>query len=586
VFLLPSLVVGLLLALALGGRPSRLLAVRFRLPAAVVAALAIQVVVFSPLAERAPERLADALHLASYALLVVFAVANLHVRPLVPVMLGMLANAVAIAANGGKMPVSESAARAAGVDLGPGSNVSASADRLAFLGDVFALPAQLPLANVFSVGDLLIGFGMVALVVVVSLDEGGGAGLEPRRLVAPLRLPAYRRLAAGKLVSHVGDWLTVAALVGWVYAETGSTGQVAGLLLVRLGPPIVGGGVAAFVVDRLPKIRVLVGVEILRGVAVAVALAAVVADTRPLAFVALGVSGALAAVAAATVPALVPSLVGERDFAAANAGLGIAQDGAMALGALGAGIALSAAGPEIALAVPVLTFALAAVLYSGIRVVAVRPAEAGEEAGTLRTLRYLLRRRILLALVAAFTIATVATALTNVTLPRFLDDELGLGAGAYGFGLAALAAGLALGQAAVGGVRVGGGGTRWIGLAFLVMAVLFLGLALTAHGPTALLLLGLVGFVDGTTDVLFDTTVQRESEHSQYGAVFGLSSAFMAAAMMGAVALAPLANALAPVAAVLVVAAACLALAGGVTLAGAGRRREPAASARRAAASG
>ena len=33
--------------------------------------------------------------------------------------------------------------------------------RLAFLGDVFSLPASWPLSNVFSVGDILIALGIV-----------------------------------------------------------------------------------------------------------------------------------------------------------------------------------------------------------------------------------------------------------------------------------------------------------------------------------------------------------------------------------------------------------------------------------------
>ncbi len=113
------------------------------------------------------------------------------------------------------------------------------------------------------------------------------------------------------------------------------------------------------------------------------------------------------------------------------------------------------------------------------------------------------------------------------------------------------------------------------------MAALFVALALTAHGATALLLLGLIGFLDGTTDVLFDTTVQREADPSRYGAVFGFSAAFMATTMMGAVALAPLANAIASPAAILLFAAAWLVLAGGVALACAGPRREPALAAAR-----
>ena len=136
-------------------------------------------------------------------------------------------------------------------------------------------------------------------------------------------------------------------------------------MLVRLAPPVLGGGLAAIVVDRLPRNRLLVQVEIARGLAIAGAFAAVVSGSRPLAFVALAVSGALAAVSAATVPSLVPSLLRDEELPAANASLGIAQDGAMALGAL-VGVAASV-GVQVALAVDFATFIVAALLYSRVR---------------------------------------------------------------------------------------------------------------------------------------------------------------------------------------------------------------------------
>ena len=167
------------------------------------------------------------------------------------------------------------------------------------------------------------------------------------------------------------------------------------------------------------------------------------------------------------------------------------------------------------------------------------------------------------------------TGLTNATLPRFLGTELGLGPGAYGFGVAALAGGLALGSAVTGLAPVGEMSGRWIGVALLMMASLFGVLALTAHAPTALLLLGMIGFLDGTTDVLFDTIVQREVDPAYYGRVFGLGSALFTTTMMGAVALAPLANGLGASHSVILVAAGGLLVASIVALVG---TRRPSAS--------
>lgn len=573
-FLLPSIILGFVFALLLGGKPSRFLDLRLRHTWAVWAAVATQFLTFSGSVPGVPLEFHTALHLGSYALLIVFAIANMRVLSLVPLLLGMLMNAVAIAANGGRMPVSPEAWEAAGLgDPGGSSNVQLGADRLGFLGDVFALPAGFPLANVFSVGDLFIGFGAIALIVGVSTNEGGERRFVPGRLIEPLFVRAFGRLALGKLVSHLGDWLTLAALVGWVYEETASTAHVALLLLVRLAPPILGGGLAAAFVDRFRKERLLVWIELARGAAVGMGLVAVLGQTRPLAFAAVALSGMLASVSAATVPALVPSLLDDERLPAGNATLGIAQDGAMALGALAAGLVLSASTAAVALTIDLATFVVAAALYWGIRA---RPApirhEGRDDAGIRAGLRYLLSSPILLVAIAAFGTATIATGLTNATLPRFLDEQLGLDAGGYGFGLAALAAGLAVGQAAVGFARVGPGAGRWIGAGLLFMAAFFVALGFTEHAPTALLLLALIGVVDGTTDVLFDTVVQREANPRYHGRVFAFSSVFMTTTMMGAVAAAPLVNRLGPPREVILVAGIALFAGGAIALVGLGRR--------------
>jgi hypothetical protein len=570
-FLLPSILLGVLFALLLGGRLSRVLDVEFRGRWLVPGALAIQVALFSPLAERVPPEFRSPIHLGSYALLFLFGALNIRIVALLPLLLGMAMNAVAIYANDGRMPVSRDAWDAAGLQPSAYTNVRLGAEHLGFLGDVFALPERFPLANVFSAGDLLIGFGMIAFIVTISTSSEGDRPLVPARLLRPLQVGSFRRLLAGKLVSQLGDWLTLAALVGWIYGATGSTTQVALLMLARLAPPIIGGGLAAAVVDRLPKLKLLVTIEVVRGIAVSGALAAVMLDIRPLAFAVVAASGVMAAVSASTAPALVPSLLEADELPAANAALGIAQDGAMALGALAAGIALSASGAVLALAIDLGTFALAALLYSTIRIERLieAPREEENEAGTgfLEGLRYLLSRRLLVVVIAGFGAATVATGLTNATLPRLLDG-LGMGPGGYGFGLAALACGLALGQGFVGFASVGPDAGRWIGAGLAMMTALFVGLAYTAHAPTAILLLGLIGLVDGTTDVLFATTLQREADPRFYGRVFGFASAFMASTMMGAVAAAPLLNRIASTREVILAAGFVLLAASLITLLG------------------
>jgi MFS family permease len=503
------------------------------------------------------------LHSCTYALLFWFVVANMHIRRLIPVYAGLGLNALAILVNGGQMPVSPEAADAAG--LGELRSVSESASHLHFLGDVFAIPKELLFANAFSVGDVLIGLGAIAFIVLVSLDRGGREQtLAPSRLLEPLGRRAFRRLALGKLLSQTGDWLTFAVLVGWTYERTGSTGHVAAFLLVRLLPPILGGGLAAYVVDRLPKNRLLVWIEVARGALVAAALVGVATVDVPLIFVAFACSGILAAISGATAPSLLPSLVADEQLGAANATLGLAKDAAMAFGAVGAGVALWSVGPTAALAFDLLTFAAAFVLFLPIPAV----PESGSPARTAKeqsALRYLLSSRPLLLLLCSFAVATIATGLTNASLPRLLGS-LGFGSDGYGFGLGALAVGLALGGTLVGFARIGASAGRWIGVALVVMAGLFVVLALGRHAPTALLVIAAIGFVDGTTDVIFDTIIQREADPRRYGAVFGLASASFTTTMLLAVALAPLANRFLDPRGVLLTASLFLVAAGGLAL--------------------
>ncbi len=76
----------------------------------------------------------------------------------------MILNLVAVIANGGRMPVLPDAMHRAGHDYGVRMNSVAAADpRLDWLVDRWAAPEWVPLANVFSAGDVVIALGALAL---------------------------------------------------------------------------------------------------------------------------------------------------------------------------------------------------------------------------------------------------------------------------------------------------------------------------------------------------------------------------------------------------------------------------------------
>jgi hypothetical protein len=124
-----------------------------------------------------PESARPALVVASYLVGALFLVANRRVPGMPLVAVGGALNLLAICVNGGVMPASPAALAGAGLPPGePGfQNSAAVADpRLAFLGDVFYVPASWPLSNVFSVGDVLIALG-----VAWALHRVSGSRLVP-----------------------------------------------------------------------------------------------------------------------------------------------------------------------------------------------------------------------------------------------------------------------------------------------------------------------------------------------------------------------------------------------------------------------
>jgi hypothetical protein len=92
--------------------------------------------------------------------------ANLRIRGMTIVLLGAVSNFAAIVANGGYMPASAEAMEALGrpAKTGYSNSLLAPDPALPWLTDIFALPSWLPYTNVFSIGDVLIGLGVVVVI--------------------------------------------------------------------------------------------------------------------------------------------------------------------------------------------------------------------------------------------------------------------------------------------------------------------------------------------------------------------------------------------------------------------------------------
>ncbi|MEV6847596.1 MFS transporter [Actinoplanes sp. NPDC051411] len=182
-----------------------------------------------------------------------------------------------------------------------------------------------------------------------------------------VRHGAFRRLWLAATVDAFGTWLLVTAVPVEVFARTGSPTSTAVALAVEAGPALVLGPWAGALVDRLPRVRVLLAADLVAAAGVAAMLVpgvgflylGVAVESVAVCFLAPGVQ--------ATVPLVAP------DLAAANTALAVSQSTWRVLGPL-TGAAVTAAGWfPVAVAADAVSYLAAGVIVAGMAV----PAPAG-----------------------------------------------------------------------------------------------------------------------------------------------------------------------------------------------------------------
>jgi Family of unknown function (DUF5317) len=167
-FMLYAVLFGLLVGIAIGGRIDGLTEVRFRWAGLALAGLAVQLLLFStPLTALIGDNGAP-FYVGSSAAVFAVVLRNWRIAGLPIVALGAASNLAAIVSNGGWMPASRDGLAGLGTTITTDYSNSRefTAPALGQLTDVFALPRWVPFANVFSIGDVLIGAGVFVAIVV------------------------------------------------------------------------------------------------------------------------------------------------------------------------------------------------------------------------------------------------------------------------------------------------------------------------------------------------------------------------------------------------------------------------------------
>ncbi|MDQ3538727.1 MAG: MFS transporter [Actinomycetota bacterium] len=538
--LLTALAVGIAIIIASGGRLSRLADIQLRGGYLLVAAMALQVALMLHLLPADQRALQGAVHLFSYGLSGAFVVANFRVPGLPLLGFGGLLNFLPIAANGGVMPASLTALERAGMVAVPAdfSNSAAlTGPRLSLLGDTFALPASWPIANVFSVGDILIVAGAIWGLWRFCGTHPLPSSLRP--LTELGQHPDFLRLWGGQAVSHLGDWVFAVAVATSLAGQENPTRLLATLLVLQVAPAAVVGLLGAPLIDRFPRRRLMIAADLVRAVAVG---SLVLAGTPSMvhlgiASASLGVMGSLFQPSFA---ASLPNLVPRERLVAANSLVSATFHVAVMVGPMLGAVMAMRLGSAVAFGVNAATFGVSALLVWSARVpdspaaaVASRPLTALREG-----LSYSWRTPIVRGVLSVTCLAMLASAVRSPVELTFVQSVLGRSAATLGLLGGAWGAGMVVGSVAAPAVA-----RRWAREQVLTVSVVVVGLAVIAASQTGALgvvvaLWIIAGAGNATGAIAYETLLQERTPDAIRGRVLGASEAIMEGSYLAGVFLA------------------------------------------------
>ncbi len=515
---------GLILGLLAGGKIGRLLDVRLRWVALILLALALRIGTQTAIGNGV--ELADQLRLPLYAgafgILAYALWLNRRLPGLLAVFVGVVANGVAIVANGGWMPVWPPALTAAGLGAGE-LNVAFhqllptdfGADFFLHAGPIAdIIPIPLPfLTNVSSVGDAFIAAGLAWFVFAslvrgkedpqggvsfgpgrqmaadkglglerpIMLGGGRGSGLsEPLPLGARVRGHPYVRLALdarfaaywlAQTISLFGDRLHQVALAVLVYAITNSPLATGLVFLAATLPNILLGPIAGTFVDRWEHKRVMIASDLIRAVIVIAIPFAAQVDivwVYPLVFLVTAVSLFFRPAKVA----LLPRIVAEDDVMAANSATWTADTLADIIGFPIAGLFVAFLGPNardlgLAFFADSATYVLSALLLAGVVVAPLARVQAPRVGNALRNFfdelvagwRFLRGKAALMQNTLISTLAQMTVGVTLALTVVYARDALDGSIIPYPENFAAIETAIGVGNL-VGGLAVGFIGAR------------------------------------------------------------------------------------------------------------------------------
>jgi MFS family permease len=327
--------------------------------------------------------------------------------------------------------------------------------------------------------------------------------------LTPLRLPGFRNLFFATLASSAGTLIAAVALAIDVKARTNSGPWVAAVVVVEFLPTVVVGLLLGPLLDRLERRSLMIAADAVRvGVFVALPFAPNAATVVALAAVAGLATGFFRPAVYAGIPNLVP----DAELPRANALLQGIENLSWAVGPLVGGVLTAAAGPSAAYTINAASF-----LVSILLVVRIPPrllqSERALSRGHWRDLRdgfsATLRSPSMRAVLVAWGIASLATGAANVAEIFLAQHTFSAGDLGYGLLYSAMGAGLVLGSFFSAAVLARSGVARTYGASLTLMAMGYVGAALSPNVWVAALCVLFSGVGNGTAIACNALLVQR-----------------------------------------------------------------------------
>jgi MFS family permease len=174
----------------------------------------------------------------------------------------------------------------------------------------------------------------------------------------------YRLLWFGQIVSQFGDWFNSVAVYALLLELTGTATSVALMIIVQFLPMAVIGPVAGVVVDRVDRRRLMILMDVLRGVLVLMLLVVHRADQVWLAYVVMGATVSATAFFEPARTAVIPNITSRADLLTANALSSATWSAMLAIGAGAGGLVTAVFGRDVAFLVNAVSFFASAVIIA------------------------------------------------------------------------------------------------------------------------------------------------------------------------------------------------------------------------------